>query len=90
MSENTMISKIRKIRELEAWIATAQEEIDGLKSEIKSEMGIRELLRAGEYTVRYQTVISTKLDTRALKAFFGEDDLAPFSRTTTTRRFSIA
>lgn len=90
MSENTIISKAREIRELEALIAEAQAQADALKDEIKTFMGDREELRAGEYKITWKTVTSTRLDTTAIKKLFSAEDLEGFTKTTTTRRFSIA
>ena len=90
MSENAIINKIREIRQLEALIEEAKAQADSLKDEIKCEMGANELIKAGEYTVRWQTVTTTKLDTTAIKKLFSAEDLEGFTKTTTVRRFSIA
>lgn len=90
MSENTIISKAREIRELEALIAEAQAQADALKDEIKAYMGDREELRAGEYKITWKSVTSTRLDTAAIKKLFSAEDLEGYTKTTTTRRFSIA
>ncbi|MBQ3374649.1 MAG: hypothetical protein IJG40_16105 [Oscillospiraceae bacterium] len=90
MSENMIINKARKIRKLEAQIEKLQQEADSIKSEIKVFMGNQELLKVGEYTIRYTFVTSTKLDTAAIKARFTPGDLEGFMKTTTVRRFSIA
>lgn len=89
MSTNEITSKAREIRELEALIAEAQAQADALRDEIKAFMGEREELRAGEYKITWKNVVTTRIDTAAIRKVFSADDLAPFSRTTTTRRFSI-
>ena len=90
MSENTIISKARQIRNLEAQIEKLQQQADSLKDEIKLFMGENEHIKAGEYTIHYSFVRSSKIDTAALRQFFSADDLIPFTKTTVSRRFSIA
>lgn len=90
MSVNEITSKAREIRELEALIAEAQAQAEALKDEIKSYMGDRETLQAGEYKITYKNVTSTRLDTAAIKKLFSAEDLEGFTKTTTTRRFCIA
>ncbi len=90
MSENMIITKAREIRELEALIAEAQAQADALKEEIKTFMGDREELRAGEYKILWKTVTSSRLDTAAIKKLFSAEDLEGYTKTTVTRRFSIA
>ena len=90
MSENAIIATVRELREIEALIEEAKAQAEALKDVIKAEMGTRELLKAGEYTVRWQTVTTTKVDTAAIKALFSPEDLKGYTKTTTVRRFSIA
>lgn len=90
MTTNEIISRAKQIRELEALIAEATAEADALKDELKAELGDREELRAGEYKITYKTVTSSRLDTTAIKKLFSAEDLIPFTKTTTTRRFAIA
>lgn len=90
MSVNEITSKAREIRELEALISEAQAQAEALRDEIKAVMGEREELRAGEYKITWKTVTSTRLDTAAIKKLFTAEDLEGFTKTTTTRRFSIA
>ena len=90
MSENTIICKAKEIRELEALIEEAKAQAEALKDEIKAFMGDQEEIRAGEYKISYKTVTSTRLDTTAIRKLFTNDDLEGFTKTTTTRRFSIA
>ena len=89
MTEIEMIGKIRELRELEALIAEANEEIEALKDAIKGEMGDREEIRAGEYKVTWKTVESVRLDSSALKK--ARPEIADrFSKKTVSRRFLVA
>ena len=90
MSECKIIATVRELREIEALIEEAKAQAEALKDAIKSEMGTSELLKAGEYTIRWQTVTTTKLDTTAIKKLFSAEDLEGYTKTTTVRRFSIA
>ena len=91
MSVNEMISKVRSIKELEALIAEAQAEAEALKDELKAQMNEQntEALVVDVYKIRYTTVSSERVDTTAFKKAL--PDLAKqFTKTSTTRRFSIA
>ncbi len=90
MSENMIVATARQIREMEAEAERLKAAAETLKDQIKTYMGDRETLQAGEYKITYKLVKSSRLDTAALKQFFSADDLQPFMRTTVTRRFSIA
>lgn len=89
MTELEMIGKIHELRELEALVAQANEEIEALKDVIKDEMGDREELRAGEYKVTWKPVESNRLDSTALKKALPEI-AERFMKKTVTRRFLVA
>ena len=89
MSMNEMESKIRELRQLQSLIEEAQAEAEAIKDSIKAHMGDAEELKAGEYRVTWKTVISSRLDTAALKKAV-PDVAAAFTKTTTTRRFCVA
>lgn len=91
MSIAEMTSKVRSLKELEAFIAEAQAEAEAIKDEIKEQMTERELeeLTVDVYKIRYTTVTSERVDTTAFKKAL--PDLAKqFTKVSTTRRFSIA
>ena len=90
MSANEIASKVRELREMQRLIEEAQAEAEAIKDEIKSFMGDREELVAGEYRVTYKPVTTSRLDTAAIKALFSADDLKPYTKITTVRRFAIA
>ena len=74
---------------LQALIDEATQEAEALKDQIKSAMGDREELRAGEYKVTWKPVTSSRVDTAALKKELPEI-AARFTKTTTSRRFCVA
>lgn len=89
MSINEMESKIRELRQLQALIEEAQAEAEAIKDAIKAAMGDSEAIQAGEYKVTWKPVTSTRLDATALRKAL-PDVAERFTRTTTTRRFTVA
>lgn len=89
MSMKEMESKIRELRQLQALIDEAQAEAEAIKDAIKAAMGDSEAIQAGEYKVTWKPVTSTRLDAAALRKAL-PDVAERFTRTTTTRRFTVA
>jgi len=69
MSTIEITSKIESLRELEDLIEEAKAEAEALRDEIKAEMLSRdtEELTAGQYIVRWTSVLSQRFDTTKLK-----------------------
>ena len=91
MSVNEMVSKVRTLKELEAFIAEAQAEAEAIKDELKAQMTEQntEEMTVDVYKVRWTTVSSDRIDTASFKKAM--PDLArQFTKTTTSRRFSIS
>ena len=63
-------------------------EIESKKDQIKAYMGDSELLVAGPYKVTYKAVTSSRVDTTALKKAL-PDIAAQYTKTTTTKRFTV-
>ena len=91
MSMTDIISKIDEIKELESLINEAQAEADALRDSIKAEMLAQnvEEMEAGQYIVRWNTVISNRFDTTAFKKLHAEL-YNSFTKQSTSRRFTIA
>ena len=91
MSTIEITSKIEALKELEALIEEAKAEAETLRDEIKSEMLSRntEELEAGQYIVRWTSVLSQRFDTTGFKKAYGEL-YKDFIKQTASRRFSIA
>ena len=89
MSINELEMKCMELRQLQRLIEEAQAEAETIKDEIKAHMGEREELLAGEYKITWKHVTSARLDGKALKAALPEV-AERFTRSTTTRRFSVA
>ena len=91
MSKNELVSKIEAIRELEELIAEATAEAETLRDSIKAEMLDRdtEELAAGQYIIRWTSVLSNRFDTTGFKKAYG-DLYKAFTKQTSSRRFSIS
>ena len=91
MSTIEITNKIEALRDLEALIEEAKAEAESLRDEIKAEMLNRdtEELNAGQYIVRYTTVLSNRFDSTAFKKVM-PDVYKDFTKQVSSRRFSIA
>lgn len=91
MSANEIASKIEALKEWEAIAQEAQAEIESLKDSIKLEMDRRNIeeLEAGQYIVRYTTVLTQRFDSTAFKRALPEI-YKGYLKQSTSRRFSIA
>ena len=91
MSTIEITSKIEALKELEALIEEAKTEAETLRDEIKAEMLNRdtEEMEAGQYIIRWTSVLSQRFDTTGFKKAHG-DLYKDFIKQTASRRFSIA
>ena len=91
MSKTDIITKIEQIKELEALIDEAQAEADTLRDTIKAEMLAQDVeeLEAGQYIVRWSSVLTQRLDTTAFKKSM-PDVYKAFTKQTASKRFSIS
>ena len=91
MSINEIESKIRALNEWEALAEEARKEIESLKDEIKAEMLQQntEELEAGQYIIRWTSVLTNRFDTTAFKKEHA-DLYKTFTKQIASRRFSIA
>lgn len=91
MSKNELIEKIEALNEWEALLDEAKAEADALRDSIKAEMAERgtEELVAGNYIIRWTSVLTNRFDTTAFKKQFG-DLYKSFTKQTNSRRFSIS
>ena len=91
MSTIEITSKIEALKELEALIDEAKAEAEALRDEIKQEMLNRdtEELEAGQYIVRWTSVLSQRFDTTAFKKVMPEVYKA-YTKQVASRRFTIA
>ena len=91
MSTIEITSKIEALRELETLIEEAKAEAETLRDEIKSEMMARdtEELTAGQYIIRWTSVLSNRFDTTAFKKVM-PDIYKAYTKQTASRRFTLS
>ena len=90
MSTIEITSKIEALKELESLIDEAKAEAEALRDEIKQEMLNRdtEELEAGQYIVRWTSVLSQRFDTTAFKKVM-PDVYKAYTKQVSSKRFSI-
>ena len=88
MSNPNMENKVKELLELKRMKEELEAEITAMEDEIKSVMGDEETLLAGAFKVDWKTVITSRIDTTALKKMMPEI-AERFMKQTTTRRFCV-
>ena len=91
MSTVEIASKIESLKDLETLIEEAKAEAEALRDEIKAEMLSRntEEMEAGQYIVRWTSVLTQRFDTTAFKKVM-PDMYKEYTKQVSSRRFSIA
>ena len=91
MSTIEIQSKVEALRELESLVEEAKAEAETIRDEIKAEMLNRntEELNAGQYIVRWTSVLSNRFDSTAFKKVMPEVYKA-YTKTVSSRRFTIS
>ena len=82
------VERITELKNIERQIKALQADADAIKEELKAEMGNDEHVEVGGFTVNYTIVISTRLDSKKLKAEM-PTLWDKYSKEDITRRFSI-
>ena len=90
MSTIEITSKIEALKELETLIEEAKAEAEALRDEIKAEMVNRnaEEMEAGQYIVRWTSVLSQRFDSTSFKKVLPELYKA-YTKQVSSRRFTI-
>ena len=90
MSTVEITSKIDALKDLETLIEEAKAEAEALRDEIKAEMLSRntEEMEAGQYIVRWTSVLTQRFDTTAFKKVMPEV-YKEYTKQVSSRRFSI-
>ena len=91
MSTVEIASKIESLKDLETLIEEAKAEAEALRDEIKAEMLSRntEEMEAGQYIVRWTSVLTQRFDTTAFKKVMPEV-YKEYTKQVSSCRFSIA
>ena len=90
MSTVEITSKIDALKDLETLIEEAKAEAEALRDEIKAEMLSRdtEEMEAGQYIVRWTSVLTQRFDTTAFKKVM-PDVYKAYTKQISSRRFTI-
>lgn len=88
MSNLNLEPTIKELMELKRMREEIDTEIANIEDEIKQAMGSEETLIAGAFKVDWKTVITSRIDTTALKKALPEI-AERFMKQTTTRRFCV-
>ena len=91
MSTNDLVMKVEKLKELEELLEEVKTEAESVRDEIKQEMMARdtEELAAGQYIIRWTSVLSNRFDTTAFKEVM-PDVYKAYTKQVASRRFTIA
>ena len=87
MGERALQNRIIKLQEIEAQKELLEKEAEKIRQEIKIELETKQVeeLAAGPFMIRWKTVLSSRLDGKALKEIYRQ-----YCKSSTTRRFTIA
>lgn len=91
MSTKEMVLKVEKLKELEELLEEVKAEAESVRDEIKQEMMAQdtEELEAGQYIIRWTSVLSNRFDTTAFKKVM-PDVYKAYTKQVASRRFTIA
>lgn len=91
MTNTELIQKIEALNEWEAILEEAKAEAEALRDSIKAEMLEQdtEELAAGQYIIRWTSVLSNRFDTTSFKKEHN-DLYKEFTKQVSSKRFSIA
>ncbi len=91
MPTNDLVMKVEKLKELEELLEEVKTEAESVRDEIKQEMLTQdtEELEAGQYIIRWTSVLTNRFDTTAFKKVL-PDVYKAYTKQITSRRFTIA
>mgnify|MGYP000345542025 FL=1 len=91
MSTNDLVMKVEKLKELEELLEEVKTEAESVRDEIKQEMLTQdtEELVAGQYIIRWTSVLTNRFDTTAFKKVL-PDVYKAYTKQIASRRFTIA
>lgn len=87
MTERMIENRIKKLQEIEAQQKELEAQAEALKADMESK-GVDEL-KTKNFIVRWKEIISSRLDSKALKAAL-PDVYGQFCKPSTSRRFTVA
>ena len=88
MSDHNLEPKVKELLELKRMKEELEAEITAIEDEIKGRMGTEETLFAGAFKVTWTPYTSSRFDSVRFKKDHAEL-AAAYTKTTTTRRFTV-
>ena len=85
----TIVDKAHEFRKIQKMIEELQEKANAIKEEIIADMDGAEMIEADMFTIRYQTIISNRLDTPKFKAD-NKDLYDMYLKPSEAKRFTVA
>lgn len=91
MSRIELLAKIELLNKYEAMMEEVKAQADTIRNEIKAEMEAHDLeeMIAGQYIIRYTSVLSNRFDSTAFKKVMPEIYKA-YTKQVSSRRFTIS
>ena len=91
MTKVELLAKIELLNQYEMMVEEIKSEADTIRNSIKAEMEAREVeeLIAGQYIIRWTSVLSNRFDSTAFKKVMPELYKA-YTKQTASRRFTIS
>lgn len=91
MSQNEIVAKIEALQEWEALMEEAKAEVEALRDSIKAEMLAQdtEEMTAGQYIIRWTSVLTNRFDTTAFKKVM-PDVYKAYTKQISSRRFTVS
>ena len=91
MTKMEMVKAIEELQELETFMEEIKAEADTIRDSLKNEMLERdtEELTAGQYIIRWTSVLSNRFDTTAFKKVYGEL-YKTYTKQVNSKRFCIS
>ena len=91
MSRIELLAKIELLNKYEAMMEDLKTQADSIRNEIKAEMEAHDLeeMIAGQYIIRYTSVLSNRFDSTAFKKVMPEIYKA-YTKQVSSRRFTIS
>ena len=91
MSKIELLAKIELLNKYEAMMEEVKAQADSIRNEIKAEMEAHDLeeMIAGQYIIRYTSVLSNRFDSTAFKKVMPEI-YKVYTKQVSSRRFTIS
>lgn len=91
MTDRQINNRINKLQGIEAQMKVLEAQAEAIRAELKADLESKgeDEHNTGSFIIRWKEIISSRLDSKALKAAL-PDVYGQFCRASTSRRFTIA